>query len=179
MRRAIMSKPFETLDFQARQQPVDATAAFQAQLLQFQERPTTPATDRTGGSDKAEEKTAKDVQAEAEKAIKALKDAVEKGEWSDEAKKVWQKVVDEQKNLAGATPKSVARALNAIGAAMNAEAKKNGWKFEVGMGVTSNNGKSEFWMTLKGPGIDKADNLKAILGGKDSKTAIKVGDMKE
>lgn len=116
---------------------------------------------------------------EAEKVIKTLLADAAAGKWSEDSLKAWEKLFKELSGLPGATPESVARTINELGAALNKKLEEAGSPNRIGMAIQqSPDGTSSIYMTLKGPGIDPADRLTALLSGKNTDTVIKIGTMK-
>jgi len=128
------------------------------------------------GADDAKEK--KEAKEAAEKAVKALVSDAKEGKWGKESKEAFKRIFDEVK-ANGATPDEMYKVLNRVGAGINDILKKDGSKNTIGLAQATENGEVTFRMTLNGPKINKADNLKAILNKKDIDSVYTVGSMKE
>lgn len=112
----------------------------------------------------------------AERARLLLSDSAN-GEWSKRSQETWRKLYEDMSKVPGATPESVAAAMNKVGARVNEELERRGSEFRVGIAMTEEDGKSTVYMQLNGPGIDKGENLNSILDGKDTPTSVRAGSM--
>ncbi len=123
---------------------------------------------------------------EIQRGLRALLgDAMSGNSWSKDSIDTWQKVFDSEKGVKGATPESIARGLNMIGAAINGRVKPElekipGRRSEpVGMAVMQNaDGSYSFYMMLSKDDAALQKNRADIIAGKASPTVIKVGTFK-
>jgi hypothetical protein len=114
---------------------------------------------------------------EANERAKLLLEDSAKGAWSKKSQETWRKLYEDMSKIPGATPEGVAKAMNKLGATINEQLEKKRSPYRVGMALGEENGQHSVYMQLNGPGINKIDNVNAILEGKDTPTSVKAGSM--
>jgi len=137
------------------------------------------------GSDKITKAQALNPE-EIQKGIKALVGDAKSGEkWSQDSIDTFRKIFDEQSKLPNASPESVARGLNGIGAAINRRVDgelaqdPNRRADPIGMAVMQNpDGSYDYYMTLNKTDKDLAANNADIASGRSNDKVIKLGSFK-
>lgn len=120
---------------------------------------------------------------EIQRGIRALVgDAIKGDSWSQDSIDTFKKVLQSESDVPNATPESVARGLNAIGAAINGRvhdtlAAEPGRRADpIGMAVLRNeDGSYTYYMTLNKDAAALARNQADLMSGKSNPAIIKLG----
>lgn len=128
-----------------------------------------------GESDKRAEKEPqdKDLPKKVDKVISDIAD----GKFSTESAEFLRDVF--KKNSDGKTPDEIKDEIKGFTDVVNRALKRDGSKNTVEVTSKEIKGQHHFYMTISGPKIDKEANTKAINEGKETKSAVRLGKVKE
>lgn len=126
-------------------------------------------------------KTKEQWDKEFEKLAEKLAEDIKAGKFSPEGLKAWQKFFTERAAMPGADAESLRSDLVRLGTMINGIVEKDpNAKFRIGQAMTLDlkTGNANYFMNIRGPGIDPQGTVDSIVKGKDSPTVIRVGQFK-